>query len=59
MQRKNKCEGCEKNAVIKDDGKILCAECYMFRNNILTGILRTENRQPKFKPIHNNNKTLH
>ena len=59
MQRKNKCEGCEKNAVIKDDGKIWCAECYMFRNNILTGILRTENRQLKFKPIHNNNKTLH
>jgi protein-arginine kinase activator protein McsA len=58
MTKKNKCEDCEKNAVIKDDGKVWCAECYMFNHNILPRIVRSSERRYKYKSI-NHNKTLH
>ena len=34
MQRKNKCDECDRNGVVVENKKIYCAECYMFNNDI-------------------------
>ena len=58
MQRKNKCDECDRNGVVVENKKIYCAECYMFNNDILPRIVRSTKRKRHHKSI-NYNKTLH
>ena len=58
MQRKNKCDECDRNGVVVENKKIYCAECYMFNNDILPRIVRSTKRKYKYKSV-NFNKTLH
>tara|TARA_R100000700_G_scaffold6698_2_gene10349 strand:- start:954 stop:1130 length:177 start_codon:yes stop_codon:yes gene_type:complete len=58
MQRKNKCDECDRNGVVVENKKIYCAECYMFNNDILPRIVRSTKRKRQHKSI-NYNKTLH
>ena len=58
MQRKNKCDECDRNGVVVENKKIYCAEWYIFNNDILPRIVRSTKRKYKYKSI-NFNKTLH
>ena len=58
MQRKNKCDECDRNGVVVEKKKIYCAECYMFNNDILPRIVRSTKRKRQHKSIYYN-KTLH
>ena len=58
MQRKNKCDECDRNGVVVENKKIYCAECYMFNNDIFPRIVRSTKRKRQHKSI-NYNKTLH
>ena len=58
MQRKNKCDECDRNGVVVENKKIYCAECYMFNNDILPRIVRSTKRKRQHKSIYYN-KTLH
>ena len=58
MQRKNKCDECDRNGVVVENKKIYCAECYMFNNDILPRIVRSTKRKRQHKSV-NYNKTLH
>ena len=58
MQRKDKCDECDRNGVVVENKKIYCAECYMFNNDILPRIVRSTKRKRQHKSI-NYNKTLH
>ena len=58
MQRRNKCDECDRNGVVVENKKIYCAECYMFNNDILPRIVRSTKRKRQHKSI-NYNKTLH
>ena len=58
MQRKNKCNECDRNGVVVENKKIYCAECYMFNNDILPRIVRSTKRKRQHKSIYYN-KTLH
>ena len=58
MQRKNKCDECDRIGVVVENKKIYCAECYMFNNDILPRIVRSTKRKRQHKSIYYN-KTLH
>ena len=51
MQRKNKCDECDRNGVVVENKKIYCAECYMFNNDILPRIVRSTKRNVSINPL--------
>ena len=51
MQRKNKCDECDRNGVVVENKKIYCAECYMFNNDILPRIVRSTKRKRQHNPL--------